>query len=271
VTPLHGVRPNKKIEPKEAPCRPTRSPNRKPSTVHQSGASPVYAESGWTSWGDWLGSGIVATRLRKYLSFSESRSFVRRLRLNSFADWRDYSKSGDKPKSIPAQPDRTYADAGWSGWGDWLGTKTIATRLRKYRSFTEARAFVRDLGLKSQTEWRKYVKSGKKPRDIPSAPHQVYAEAGWAGFGDWLGTGTVAPRWHQYRSFKQARNFARSLGLKSQMEWLDYTKSGKKPDDIPACPDQTYSTKGWAGIGDWLGTGKVSATRRQESEVPTAV
>ena len=38
--------------------------------------------------------------------------------------------------------------------GDWLGTGTVATHLRKYRSFKEARAFVRGLGLKSQAEWR---------------------------------------------------------------------------------------------------------------------
>ena len=40
--------------------------------------------------------------------------------------------------------------------GDWLGTGTIASYLREYRSFKEARAFVRSLGLKSETEWRAY-------------------------------------------------------------------------------------------------------------------
>jgi len=230
-------------------CQSDRKPNDIPAKPDR-----VYAQSGWIGWGDWLGTGGVATRLRKYLSFAKARALVHSLGLNSFAEWREYCKSGQKPKSIPAQPDRTYANTGWSGWGDWLGTQTIATRIRKYQSFTKARAFVRSLGLKSQTEWRKYVKSGKKPIDIPSAPNQVYAEAGWVGFGDWLGTGTVAPRWRQYRSFKQARAFARSLGLKSQMEWLDYTRSGKKPDDVPAYPGQTYARKGWVGLGDWLGT-----------------
>ena len=48
--------------------------------------------------------------------------------------------------------------------------------------------------------------------------------------GDWLGTGTVARRLRQYRSFKEARAFVRSLGLKSEAEWCAYCKSGKKPD-----------------------------------------
>ena len=70
------------------------------------------------------------------------------------------------------------------------------------------------LRLKSVNEWRDYYKSGKKPADIPSAPNPTYAKDGWCGFGDWLGTGTVATHQHQYRPFEEARAFVRSRGLK---------------------------------------------------------
>ena len=64
-----------------------------------------------------------------------------------------------------------------------------------WRKFEDARAFVRSLGLKSVAEWREYCKSGKKPADIPASPHNVYAEAGWAGLGrlarDWHGSRPV--------------------------------------------------------------------------------
>jgi hypothetical protein len=43
------------------------------------------------------------------------------------------------------------------------------------------------------------------------------------------------------------------LGLQSLSEWKDYSKSGKKPGDIPAKPDNTYLKNGWAGYPDWLG------------------
>jgi hypothetical protein len=86
--------------------------------------------------------------------------------------------------------------------GDWLGTGNVASYLRKYRSFNKARAFVRNLGLKSHPEWSDYCKSGKKPADIPAASDRIYANAGWLGWGDWLGTGKVAPG--QHRSFKAA-------------------------------------------------------------------
>jgi superfamily II DNA or RNA helicase len=218
----------------------------------------VYAEAGWSGTGDWLGTGTVASHLRQYRSFKKARAFVRRLGLKSQAEWRDYCKSGKKPADIPAHPNTTYAKAGWSGTGDWLGTGTIAPRLREYRSFKDARAFVRRLGLKSQTEWGEYSKSGKRPNDIPGNPQKIYAEAGWSGTGDWLGTGTIAPRLREYRSFKDARAFVRRLGLKSGVEWFDYSKSGKKPTDIPAYPDLVYSEAGWSGMGDWLGTGNVA-------------
>src|SRR5262249_18046082 len=150
-------------------------------------------------------------------------------------------------------PDRTYAGKGWVSWGDWLGTGTIANRYIRigFRPFKEARKFVHGLGLKNQDEWRDYSKSDKKPADIHADPNEAYANAGWVSWGDWLGTGNIAYRYMQYRPFKEARAFEHRLGLKSRPEWRSYCKSGKKPDDIPAKPDNTYRDKGWAGYTDW--------------------
>jgi hypothetical protein len=89
-------------------------------------------------------------------------------------------------------------EAGWVSWGDWLGTSRVSNRRRKFWSFVKARAFVRNLGLESETDWREYRKSGKKPDYIPSNPNRTYADSGWTGMGDWLGTGRVAvPRWQK--------------------------------------------------------------------------
>jgi hypothetical protein len=44
--------------------------------------------------------------------------------------------------------------------GDWLGTGRIATHLREYLPFEEARIFARGLGLKSQSEWDALARSG---------------------------------------------------------------------------------------------------------------
>jgi hypothetical protein len=189
--------------------------------------------------------------------FEDARAFVRRLGLKTLAEWYRYCASGKKPADIPSNPHLTYAESGWIGMGDWLGTGTVATHLRLYRPFKKARAFVHRLGFKSIAEWRDYIRSVKKPADIPSTPDIVYTEQDWVGWGDWLGTGRVANQLRQFRSFTKALAFARRLGLKSQAEWIDYCKSGKKPNDIPSNPNKTYAKAGWAGWGDWLGTGRV--------------
>jgi superfamily II DNA or RNA helicase len=229
--------------------------HKKPADV-PSNPNLVYADDGWAGWGDWLGTGTVSLNSRQYRSYMKARAFARSQGFKSQGEWFDYCKSGHKPRDIPYSPRVVYASDGWSGWGDWLGTGNIARFLRRYRSFKKARAFVRDLNLKSETEWKAYCKSGKKPADIPANPRGVYLNDGWAGLGDWLGNGKVAPG--QYRSFKKARAFARSLGLKFQTEWVDYCKSGKRPGDIPSNPGKAYAESGWVGYSDWLGTGKVA-------------
>ena len=103
--------------------------------------------------------------------------------------------------------------------------------------------------------WKKFTKSGKLPSDIPATPHLTFKDKGWSGTGDWLGTGTIAPRLRKYRPFKDARAFARKIGLKKEAEWRKFTKSGKLPSDIPTKPRETYKDKGWSGMGDWLGYG----------------
>jgi hypothetical protein len=217
----------------------------------------VYAQSGWSSMGDWLGTGRIADQLREWRPFKKARAYVRGLGLKSYTEWRKYCKSGKKPADIPTVPSRVYAKAGWAGLGDWLGTDTISFRQRKYRPFKKARAFAHKLKLKSQSEWIAYKNSGKKPDDIPAKPDNTYLGKGWAGYGDWLGTGTIAPRLRKYRSFKTARVFARSLGLRSLAKWWEYCKSGEKPADIPASPQSIYAKEGWTGWGDWLGTGRL--------------
>ena len=54
--------------------------------------------------------------------------------------------------------------------GDWLGTGYITPKHRQYKSFEEARAFVRRLKLKNRNQWKRYRKSDAKPKDIPSYP-----------------------------------------------------------------------------------------------------
>jgi hypothetical protein len=83
----------------------------------------------------------------------------------------------------------------------------------QYRSFGEARALARSLGLRSGTEWRAWTKTTAKPADIPANPNVVYANEGWVGMGDWLGTGNVANASKTCLPFDEARHCVRLPGV----------------------------------------------------------
>ena len=51
--------------------------------------------------------------------------------------------------------------------------------------------------------------------------------------------------------------YARSLNLKCKDEWKAWCKSGKRPANIPGCPDKVYKHDGWHGYAHWLGTANV--------------
>jgi superfamily II DNA or RNA helicase len=228
----------------------------------------VYENAGWKGWGDWFGTGAVAPSLRQYRDFNEARAFARSLKLKNQAEWFDYAKNGNLPKDIPTVPGSSYAKKGWNGWGDWLGTGSIAPTLRNFLPFQEARAFVHRLKLKNQSEWNDYCKSkmpekGMRPANIPTAPHQKYSDFGWKSMGDWLGTGRIADKLKQYRPFNAAREFAHQLNLSSHTEWKDFCNGkmphkGTLPDDVPASPHQVYKHSGWKSYGDWLGTNRIA-------------
>ena len=65
---------------------------------------------------------------------------------------------------------------------------------------------------------------------------------------------------YKFRSFLDARVFARSLNLPSSDAWVEFCASGSRPSDIPSNPQVTYHSD-WQGWRDWLGTGQARNTR----------
>lgn len=229
-------------------CGSTRRPPRIPTNPQV-----VYRSKGWNGMGDWLGTGNLSPKERRFRPLDDARVFVRSLGLRSTSDWNKYCASGERPPDIPASPDSVYRQEGWIGMSDWLGTGRLTMKRVPHRQFREARAFVRSLGLKSGPEWERYCRSGNKPDDIPASPEYVYRDLGWTGIRDWLGTVGEPFRRKQIRSFSAARTLARGLKLHSQKEWWQYCKSGDKPEDIPSHPELAYKADGWSGWKDWLG------------------
>ena len=144
------------------------------------------------------------TRQHNWRPFQEARTFVRNLGFKNQVEWNRWRKTSARPADIPANPSRSYKDKGWVSWGDWFGT---GNRKGGYRTFGDARAFVRGLGLKGLTEWKQWVKSSAKPTDIPANPAEVYRNKGWVSLGDWIGTGYIWGGHRTYRAFDEARKF----------------------------------------------------------------
>ena len=127
---------------------------------------------------------------------------------------------------------------------------------KDFLSFKEARKFVIKLKLIKYDDWIIYTKSGKKPKNIPSTPNEVYKKLGWISFGHWLGTNRKHEKNRKLLKFKKARNFSRNLKIENVRDWEEYAKSGKKPINIPSHPDRYY--KDWKSWGDWLGNNNMN-------------
>ena len=192
----------------------------------------------------------------KYRSFSKARDFALKLGLKNRYEWVIYCSIDNlKPSDIPNNPDEIYK--AWNGWKNWLGNYEKVPFL----PFEEARKKVREKNLKNTAEWKKWCDwtlngLGIKPPNIPASPHIYYKNSGWAGYNDWLGTENTKIN-REYRSFEEARKFARSLGLTSSEYWLRYCKGEisqlpDKPEDIPTNVARKYRDIGWNGMNDFL-------------------
>jgi hypothetical protein len=199
---------------------------------------------------------------KEFRSFVDARNLIQSLRLKNQKSWITYCKSGKKPNNIPTNPNVIYKKE-WKGVGDWLGTGRVADQNKEFLSFKEAKKFVHKLKIKGEKQWREYCASGNKPDNIPASPGNTYKKE-WIGVGDWLGTGNVANFNKNYDSFSVARRFVHKLNLKSEKQWREYRKSGNKPDNIPTNPERRYK-KEWKGMGDWLGTGRISDQERSKN------
>ena len=220
----------------------------------------AYAGHGWISWGDWRGSDQIAPTKRAYLPYAEARAVVHALGFTARRDWNAFADDKTRfPANLPVRPHQTYADSGWVDWSDWLGCPIVEKPRKKrtnaYRDFESARAFVHTLALGGSLNWPRYIRGEfpdkpPKPTDIPASPRNVYRDQ-WQGWGDWHGTGNIAPVSRQFRPFDEARAFARTLDLRGSEDWRAWWRSNR-PADLPSNPAATYAKDGFTTWPDFL-------------------
>jgi hypothetical protein len=220
----------------------------------------VYKKRGiWISMGDFLGTGFVSSRKRKYRSFNSARAYARKLGLDNSRQWWDLMKNKPRyfPKDIPSSVESVYNEE-WTNWPDFLGYSI-------WLDFDKARDWARRQKISNKTNWKNHM-INNRPKGMPLNPQMVYVNVGWKGWIDWLGPKAekyysnhpLEKRTYIYRRFNDARKFARQLRLKSVVDWHSFCGGFNKeleprPDDIPKTPNKVYKNKGWKGYPDFLG------------------
>jgi hypothetical protein len=182
----------------------------------------------------------------QWLEYDEAKIIIQSLGIRTKRQYQSAKRAGIIPDNIPFYPEHVYDKP-----------------LRKWRPFKEARKFVRSLKIKTLKQYKFAVASGKIPKDIPSNPNRDYPDE-WIDFNDWLGNGHIADQNKKaelFFPFKKARSITRKLGIKSYDEWFEYSKSGKKPKEIPTHPNRVYK-KQFISWTDWLGN-KIGTRKRE--------
>ena len=117
-------------------------------------------------------TGHRADRPRHYRPFEEARGFARSLNLRSMAQWREYCKSGDKPRDIPTDPRKVYLNKGWNGFADWLGKSEVHYEELSTVQMTETVRKGIDILVSSLPDKYRRLEELLRPSDWN--PHTVY-------------------------------------------------------------------------------------------------
>ena len=178
-----GIKTNREfIEWKKAGKRPEDFPSNPQKTY----------KDRWKGWGNFLGTGNISNRKRKWMSFDKAKAFIQSQKIRTRKQFQEWSKSEQRPKDFPSHPQKTYKNR-WKGWGNFLGTGNISTRKRekgKWMSFDKAKTFVQQLGITNLKDFFEEMKNNSDifPENFPPNPKAFYTNTGeWVGWNDFLG------------------------------------------------------------------------------------
>jgi len=198
-----------------------------------------------------------------FLNYESAKKIVHNLKLYSLSDWLKFCKSGNRPKNIPACPEKTYDKKTWKGYADWLNieNKNPKHLSKNFLKFKKARQFIHNINLKSLKEFENWNKT-KRPSFIPSDPKTFYKNKGWKGYVDWVGLNKYS--YKNKLSYEDAKKLAHNFNIRTMEEWRNFCKL-KKFKNIPTNPKRTYE-KEWISWRDWLGTNLTNYKTFEESK-----
>jgi hypothetical protein len=138
-----------------------------------------YKNKGWTNWNDFLG-----TEKKTFLSYEESKKWINENygQIN-YTEFKKLQDTNMLPNFIPKKPHNTYNE--FKSWFDFLGGKSKRNK-NDYLSFNDAKNIVHSLKIKTNKEWKNFIKNNTLKLKIPTNPDYTYKKD-WISWYDWLG------------------------------------------------------------------------------------
>ena len=105
-------------------------------------------------------------------------------------------------------------------------------------------------GINSSRKFEQYKREGNcLPKYFPRKPDEYFKKKGvWCGWTDFLGKATDCNE-KEYLKYEAASEYCQTLGKKNSVEYRNWKK---KPEYLPARPDQYYKEE-WNSWQNFLG------------------
>jgi superfamily II DNA or RNA helicase len=240
------------------------SQSKRPNYIPSS-PQAVYPDK-WQSWGHWLGTGAISiNKIYQNLSYDDAKKLISNLKIKDISSYRKIWRSKLKKLKVPANPDKVFENRGWISWSDYLGVNIIPLRL-DWRTFNEAKSFLKKIKLKSRLEYYDYLKKNilvKEKIRLPFKAPNVYKNE-WVSWKDYIGPSYDAYHLSKYNvgkhlkksiSYIEGKNFLNKFNLKniSQYKRL-WNKKNLSEKGFPNSPEKFYKRSGeWISWSDYLG------------------
>jgi superfamily II DNA or RNA helicase len=211
--------------------------------------APQYTYlSEWKGWGDFFGTGTIATFNREYLSYDETKIFLKNKypEIKTELQWYNFTKSKKFPKNIRVA---IRNDPDWKGMNDFLNV--IKPKFFKYE---EAKDKLSKMNIKSGKEYILKIKTGQISSYFPLTPQSIYKK-NWESWGKFLGTGRIATqkldKGYYTIPFEELQKIAKENSIISKDQWLIFSK---QKIELPLYPRNfSLYKKKWKGWIHFLG------------------
>ena len=219
----------------------------------------VYGDEGFTSWGDFLGTGRIANQNMEFVSLEDLKEKVQDLKIKSQSEYWKAFKEG-KLLGCPQSPDKTYAKDGWlkkGGWGYLCGHGKTAYYLMKRPKFKTLKKIVQKLKLKSANEYfqiqvKSLSKKGLLPVNSPRKPDVAYPKD-WKGWPDFLGKINKSGSKIVYIDFEKLKLLLKHNKINSEPEYEEFYSKERNKITLPRHPSRCKQySKFWKDWDDFL-------------------